>query len=70
MTHEFDWHRDPIDRQTPLTDSYRHTQNVRRFLKRECGPDFHFSRDLMAWIKEGHPKTMGDIADEWHRRRG
>ena len=66
---KFDWHSDPITRETPVTASYRNTQNVRRFLKSECGADFRFDRAFMAWITDGHPKTMGDVADEWHSRR-
>jgi hypothetical protein len=47
----------------------RISQNVRRFLSAECGADFRFDRGFMAWIKDGTPKTMGDVADEWLRRR-
>jgi hypothetical protein len=64
----FDWHRDPITRKTPITESYRHTQNVRRFFKSQCGADFKFDRSFMAWIKDGALKTMGDAVDEWQRR--
>ena len=64
----FDWHRDPITRETPVTASYRNTQNVRRFLKSECGEHFAFDRPFMQWIKDGTPKTMGDVADKWLRR--
>ena len=65
----FDWHADPITRDTPVNAGYRNTQNVRRFLRGECGEDFKFDRPFMAWIKDGAPKTMGDVADEWLRRR-
>ena len=65
----FDWHSDPITRDTPVTASYRNTQNVRRFLKGQCGARFKFDRPFMQWIKDGAPKTMGDVADEWLRRR-
>lgn len=63
----FDWHSDTITAETPVTGSYRNTQNVRRFLKETCGPDFRFNRAFMAWIKNGEPKTMGDVAMEWQR---
>ena len=29
----FDWHGDPISRATPITKTYRNTQNVRRFFQ-------------------------------------
>ena len=65
----FDWHSDTITRDTPVTASYRNTQNVRRFLKSQCGAHFTFNRPFMQWIKDGAPKTMGDVADEWLRRQ-
>jgi hypothetical protein len=67
-TGEFDWHADHITRATPVTASYRNTQNVRRFLRAECGPAFKFDCAFMAWIKNGNAKTMGDVADEWLKR--
>lgn len=66
----FDWHGGRITRTTVVDKSYRNTQNVRRFLVSQCGPDFAFDRSLMAWIREGSSKTMGDVADEWRRRQG
>jgi len=67
---EFDWHSDPITNETAVTERYRNTQNVRRFMADACGPDFKFDRDFMAWIKDGQPKTMGQVAREWRRRHG
>ena len=63
-----DWHKDAIDRDTPVTESYKSTQRVRRFLVSQCGEGFKFDRSFMDWIKNGDPKTMGDVADEWKRR--
>ena len=65
----FDWHSDPINRDTPVTASYQKTQNVRRFPTAQGGTAFRFDRPFMHWIKDGTPKTMGDVADEWLRRR-
>jgi hypothetical protein len=62
------WHAHPLTRTTPVTASYRNTQNVRRFLRTQCGPRFRFDRPFMQWIKDGTPKTMGDVADEWLHR--
>ena len=66
---EFNWHTETITRSTPVTASYRNSQNVRRFLKSQCGADFKFDRAFMQWIKDGTDKTMGDVADEWVRRQ-
>lgn len=63
-----DWHRDRLTDETPVTDTYRNTQNVRRFMVEACGPDFRFDRDFMGWVKDGKPKTMGQVAGEWLRR--
>ncbi|MEO9874374.1 MAG: DUF6434 domain-containing protein [Anderseniella sp.] len=65
---EFNWHTDTITRSTPVTASYRNSQNVRRFLKSQCGAGFKFDRPFMKWIKDGTDKTMGDVADEWIKR--
>lgn len=67
---DFDWHSDQITNETELTDCYRNTQNVRRFMAAACGPNFKFDREFMAWIKDGSPKTMGQVAGEWQRRHG
>jgi hypothetical protein len=67
---KFDWHADEISRATPLDGNYKSTQNVRRFLRGQCGDAFKFDRPFMAWIRSGVPKTMGDVADEWTRRQG
>ena len=64
----FNWHCDPIDRNTPVTATYRNTQNVRRFFKAKCGDHFKFDRPFMAWMKDGRKKTMGDAVKEWLRR--
>lgn len=67
---QFDWHSGSITRDTPVTSSYKNTQNVRRFMVEQCGAAFRFDREFMAWIIDGTPKTMGNVADEWVRRGG
>ncbi|WP_177201183.1 DUF6434 domain-containing protein [Neptunomonas qingdaonensis] len=59
----FDWHSDTITAETPVTNTYKNTQNVRRFLKEICGSGFTFNREFMAWIKDGNPKLWG----MWHQ---
>lgn len=65
----FDWHSDTIGRETPVDETYRSTQNVRRFMMAACGAGFRFDRPFMLWIKDGTPKTMGDVVDEWIKRQ-
>ena len=66
----FDWHGDPITRDTPVTQDYRNTQNARRFLRAQCGAGFKFDRNFMRWIRKGTVTTMGEVAEEWLRRQG
>ncbi|SHM62124.1 DUF6434 domain-containing protein [Phytopseudomonas punonensis] len=66
----FDWHGGTITRDTPVSNDYRNTRKVRRFMTEQCGVDFRFDRPFMAWIRSGAPRTMGDVVDEWLRRNG
>lgn len=36
----------------------------------QCGENFRFDRDFMAWIRNDIPKNLGDVIDEWKRRQG
>jgi hypothetical protein len=66
---KIDWHSALLTRTTLVDKDYKNTQNVRRFMTEQCGEDFRFDRDFMAWIRNGIPKTLGDVADEWKRRQ-
>jgi Domain of unknown function (DUF6434) len=59
MPTTFDWHSDRITRETPISKTYRNTQNVRRFLRSQCGADFKFDRPFMQWIRNGRKKDHG-----------
>lgn len=63
-----DWHSSLLTRSTAVDTNYKNTQNVRRFMMDECGQDFRFNREFMAWIRNDIPKNLGDVADEWKRR--
>ena len=66
---KFDWHCNKITDTTPIDESYKSTQNVRRYFKSRCGDHFKFDRSFMAWMKENSGKTMGDAVAEWSRRQ-
>ena len=53
--------------ETVITDSYKNTQNVRRFFQQHCGEKFHFSIPFMGFMKNNCGKTLQDAIDEWHR---
>jgi hypothetical protein len=55
----FDWHRDRITRDTPITSAYRNTQNARRFFEAQCDEHFRFDRSFMSWLKSANNETMG-----------
>ncbi|MEG5932846.1 DUF6434 domain-containing protein [Enterobacter hormaechei] len=65
---KFDWHSAVLTRDTFVDPSYKNTQNVRRFMREECGEAFRFDREFIAWIRNGEPKTLGDVVDEWKQR--
>lgn len=63
-----DWHKNQIDDSTVITDSYRTTQNVRRFFKSKLGEEFKFDRDFMQWMNNATGLTMGDALQECAKR--
>ncbi|HFN9836718.1 TPA: DUF6434 domain-containing protein [Yersinia enterocolitica] len=63
-----DWHSALLTRTTVVDKNYRNTQNVRRFMINECGPNFRFDREFMAWIRNDAQKNLGAVVDEWKRR--
>lgn len=67
MSARFDWHSAALSRDTLITDSYRNTQNVRRFFEAQCGAGFRFNRLFMAWMKQNAGKTLADAVAEYRR---
>jgi len=65
---KIDWHSSLLTSNTSIDKNYKNTQNVRRFMIKECGEDFRFDREFMMWIRNDDPKTLGDVVNEWKRR--
>ena len=65
----FDWHSAELTPQTEITDSYRNTQNVRRFFKAQVGDAFKFNIEFMAWMKANTGRTLADAVVEYHAMR-
>jgi hypothetical protein len=63
----FDWHAALLTPDTIITDNYKNSQNVRRFFKKHCGENFHFSIPFMAWMKANVSKKLKDAVKEWKR---
>jgi len=65
-TSQFDWHSADLTPETIITDSYKNTQNVRRFMKSEID-GFSFSIPLMDWMKSNVGQTLADAVIEAKR---
>ncbi|MDP2571401.1 DUF6434 domain-containing protein [Vibrio penaeicida] len=64
-----DWHSNHIEDTTVITDTYKTTQNVRRYFKSKLGEEFKFDRSFMQWMQEATGQTMSDACQEWTNRQ-
>lgn len=64
---KFDWHSAALTPETIITDSYKNSQNVRRFFKAEVGDQFKFTIGFMDWIRLNHGATLADAVAEYRR---
>lgn len=62
VTSKFDWHSAPLTRETVITDSYKNTQNMRRFMQAEI-PGYKFSIPFMDWMKANVGRTLADAVE-------
>jgi len=58
-TSKFDWHSATLTRDTVITDTYKNTQNMRRFMQAEI-PNYKFSIPFMDWMKANIGLTLAD----------
>ncbi|MEO1366818.1 MAG: DUF6434 domain-containing protein, partial [Acidobacteriota bacterium] len=63
VTSTFNWRSAELTLATVITDSYRNSQNVRRFFKSHVGPHFTFKTAYMAWMRENTGKTLADAVE-------
>ena len=63
----FDWHKEQLSTETVITNSYRNTQNVRKFYTQTIGMQFKFNVKFMSWMKSNTGKTLGDSIEAWHK---
>ena len=57
---KFDWHSEPLENTTIITDSYKNTQNVRRYFKSQLGEGFKFNIAFMEWMKSNIGRSLAD----------
>ena len=62
---KFDWHSESLSKSTVITDSYKNTQNVRRFFKSEVGEGFSFNIAFMEWMKANMGLTLADACEAY-----
>ena len=62
---KFDWHSETLTLSTRITNSYKNTQNVRRFFKANAAPNFKFNIAFMEWMKASEGKTLRDAVNFW-----
>jgi hypothetical protein len=67
ITSKFDWHNSPLTPKTMITDNYITSRNVRDFFKSVIGDKFHFTVELLQYMKRSAGKTLGDAVEE-HKR--
>ena len=64
---KFNWARAALTPDTLITDSYTNGANTRKFFKKYCGDNFHFTIAFMEWMKVNTNKTLQDAVAEWKR---
>ncbi len=62
---KFDWHSADLTPETVITDSYKNSQNVRRFFKAQLGDGFKFNIEFMAWMKANAGRTLAEACEEY-----
>lgn len=69
VTSTFDWGKEVLSAETIITDSYKNSQNVRRFFQENADPKFKFNIAFMEWIKANHGKTLGDAIAAYEQQK-
>ena len=66
---KFDWHSARLTPETVSTDSYKNSQNVRRFFRAHLGDGFKFNIAFMNWMKTNAGATLADAIAEYRRQK-
>ncbi|MGR3511852.1 MAG: DUF6434 domain-containing protein [Paracoccaceae bacterium] len=66
---KFDWHSEPLTPETVITDSYKNSQNVRRFFKAELGEGFKFNIAFMEWMRSNTGSTLAEACAAYREIR-
>ena len=60
---------EPVTRATLLPPGQRCTEQLRRVLRAEIGPAFHFDRAMREFVAAADGHSVGDAIAHWHRTR-
>jgi len=66
-TSKFNWNNEVLSLDTILTDSYKNTENVRKFFTEKIGNHFSFNVLFMNWTKENTGASIRDAIEEWKK---
>ena len=62
---KFNWHVEALKPETIITDSYKNTQNIRRFFKLHIGDAFKFNIQFMEWMRENTGATLTEACSAY-----
>lgn len=65
LVSSFDWNVEELSLETIITDSYKNTEQVRRFFEQQLGRKFHFSVPFMNWMKKNVGSTLETALIVW-----
>ncbi|WP_420860882.1 DUF6434 domain-containing protein [Algirhabdus cladophorae] len=66
---KLDWHSADLTPETVITDSYKNSQNARRFFKSQLGDGFKFNIAFMKWMKDNTGKTLADAVEAFKEQQ-
>lgn len=66
-TSKFDWNNETLSLDTVITDSYKNTENVRKFFIENIGNHFSVNVLFIKWTKENIGASLKDAIKEWNR---
>lgn len=66
---KFDWNKEILTPDTLITDSYKNTENVRRFFRAHIGEHFYFTVEFMNWMNHNPGKKLSDAILTWEQLR-
>lgn len=66
---KFDWHSAELTPDTVITDSYKNSQNVRRFFKSQVDDSFKFNNQFMTWMRDNTGLTLKDAVAAYQAQK-